>query len=291
MLDRHIQSVHERKPFECSTCLKRLSRKDQLKLHIESVHEKKKILECTSCMKRFSRMDHLKLHIACVHDKKKEFMCLICEKGFSRKDKLKYHISSVHEKEKSYQCDECKCFFSTKQHLKRHIEILHNENKPHKKIYKLKNKGKQKIENNESSTDIDKDQSNLDHVLDPMTVEPSKVTKHCSKIEQNSKKGKQLIQDILVYDQKYNKNLESQSGFGKNTKTINEKSKIILKMPDFAKAITYSQIEKKPKELPWCHICKINFNLEQKLKDHYISNQHMRRRSHTNVLFVPSALL
>merc|ERR1719460_276395 len=42
-------------------------------------------------------------------------------------------------------------------------------------------------------------------------------------------------------------------------------------MSSFAKAITYSQIEKKTKELPWCHICKINFNLEQKLKDHFKS--------------------
>jgi KRAB domain-containing zinc finger protein len=278
LLNRHIESVHEKKQFECSTCMKRFSRKDKLKLHIahvhdkdegkknlecsscneffytsfllnrhiESVHEKKKTFECTSCMKRFSRMYHLKIHIACVHIKKKEFKCTICDKGFSRKDKLFRH------------------------------ERVHDENKPHKKIYKLKNEDKKKVEGNESSTEIDKVQSILDHVTDPITVEPSKVTKHCSKIEQKYK-GKQLIQDILVYDQKYNENLESQSGFGKNTKKIHEKSKMNLKMPDFAKAITYSQIEKKTKELPWCHICKINFNLEKELKDHFKSS-HMEEK-------------
>ena len=80
-----------------------------------------------------------------------------------------------------------------------------------------------------------------------------------------------MIQDIFICDQKYNKKLESQSGFGKSTKKIQEKSKMNSKTPDFAKAITYSQIEKKPKELPWCHICKINFNLEKELKDHFKS--------------------
>ena len=264
------KSINEWK-LECSTCKKCFSEKQLLHRHIESVHDNKKTLECTSCPKRFSRMDHFKLHIASVHDNKKEFMCLICEKGFSRKDKLKHHISSVHEKEKSHRCDMCKSFFSTNQHLKRHIEIVHDENRPHKKIYKLKNRDNKKIGKTESCTEIDKVQSNLDHVLDPIAVELSKATKHCSKIEKNSKKGKQLIQDILIYDQKYNKNLERQSSFRKGTKKINEKSKMNPKMPNFAKAITYSQIEKKTKELPWCHICKINFNLEQKLKDHFKS--------------------
>ena len=96
----------------------------------------------------------------------------------------------------------CKCFFSTKQHLKR--QVVYDENKPLKKIYKLKNKDKKKIEKNESSTEIDKVQSNLEHVLDPITVKPSKATKHCFKIEQNSNKGKQLTRVILIYDQKYN---------------------------------------------------------------------------------------
>jgi uncharacterized Zn-finger protein len=75
----------------------------------------------------------------------------------------------------------------------------------------------------------------------------------------------------LVYDQKYNKDLESPSGVGKSTKKIHEESKMNSKMPDFAKAITYSQIEKETKELPWCHICKVNFNLGIELKDHFKS--------------------
>ena len=270
------KSINEGK-LECSTCNKCFSEKQSLNRHIQSVHENKKTLECTSCMKRFSRMDHLKLHIACVHDNKKEFMCLICKKGFSRKDKLNNHILLVHEKEKSYQCDTCKCFFSTKQHLKRHIEIVHDENKPNKKIYKLKNKDKKNIGKYESSTEINNVQSNLDNVLDPIPVEPSKATKQCSKIEENSNKGKQLIWDILIYDKKYNKNLERQSGCGKSTKKIHEKSRKNLKMPDFAKAIKYSQIQKKTKELPWCHVCKINFNLEKELKDH-IKSTHAEEK-------------
>ena len=87
----------------------------------------------------------------------------------------------------------------------------------------------------------------LEHVLDPITVEPSKAIKQGSKIEQYSNKGKQLIQEILIYDQKYNKNLENQSGFGKSTKKIHEKSKMNSKRLILKKQSHTLKSKRKPK--------------------------------------------
>ena len=39
-----------------------------------------------------------------------------------------------------------------------------------------------------------------------------------------------------------------------------------------ARSITYSQVQKKTKELPWCHVCKVNFTLDQELIDHFESS-------------------
>ena len=199
LLNRHIESVHEKKLFECSACTKRFSRKDHLKLHITCVHDKdegKKNLECSSCNKFFYTSFLLNRHIESVHEKKKTFECTSCMKRFSRMYHLKTHIAFVHDKKKEFMCLICQKEFPRKDKLIRHARV-HDENRLHKKIYKLKNEDKKTIEKNESSTEIDKVQSNLDHVSDPITVETTKVTKHCSKIEQNSNKGKQLVQDIL----------------------------------------------------------------------------------------------
>ena len=52
------RSINEGK-LECSTCNKSFSEKHVLNRHIQSVHEKKKLFECSTCMKSFSRKDLL----------------------------------------------------------------------------------------------------------------------------------------------------------------------------------------------------------------------------------------
>ena len=66
----------------------------------------------------------------------------------------------------------------------------------------------------------------------------------------------------------------------KNTEKVQDTSNMNLPldlnfpMSDFARAksITYSQVQAKTKELPWCHICKINFQFEQELMSHFDSS-------------------
>ena len=54
----------------------------------------------------------LKLHVDTVHERKKPYKCETCNKYFSEKIKKKNHIASVHEGQKPYKYDRCNAGFS-----------------------------------------------------------------------------------------------------------------------------------------------------------------------------------
>ena len=62
----------------------------------------------------FSLKGNLKVHIASVHERKKSYVCESCKTSFSTKDHLKRHIASVHERKKPHRCESCKTNFSQK---------------------------------------------------------------------------------------------------------------------------------------------------------------------------------
>ena len=49
---------------------------------------------CESCCKSFSRADNLKRHIQTVHEGHKDHKCEFCKKKFSTKAHLNYHIKT-----------------------------------------------------------------------------------------------------------------------------------------------------------------------------------------------------
>ena len=112
------------KHFQCDQCNKQYSRRDNLKQHIDTVHEgKKSVFACDHCNKQYSQKGHLNQHIASVHDGKK-FDCDHCNKQFYYKTHLNRHIASVHDGKKS-ECDQCNKQFLNKGNLKRHISAVH----------------------------------------------------------------------------------------------------------------------------------------------------------------------
>jgi hypothetical protein len=66
---------------------------------------------------------------------------------------------------------------------------------------------------------------------------------------------------------------------GEITEKMHKETKMSSKIPDIAKAITYSQIEKKTKELLWCHICKMNFDFVKELTHHFQSSHTNEKRT------------
>ena len=71
--------------------------KDDLKNHIDTVHDGKIIFQCSMCNAQLSSKRNLKNHIAGVHEGIKSFQCTFCDKQFAQNFNLKHHLKTVHE--------------------------------------------------------------------------------------------------------------------------------------------------------------------------------------------------
>ena len=77
--------------------MKEKSLSNNLKIHIDSVHEMKRPAKCNTCDASFVRKSVLNNHVSRVHEGKKLFKCKICDASFLQKNVLKNHVSRVHE--------------------------------------------------------------------------------------------------------------------------------------------------------------------------------------------------
>ena len=122
--DELLSKSEKSTPSECKLCSK-FFRKDYLKVHTETVHEKQTKFKCHICNKCFGHSRTLKNHIIAIHEKLKPHKCSFFANGFSRKDHLKRHIDSLHKNIKKHVCQICNKGFSTNPYLKKHIECVH----------------------------------------------------------------------------------------------------------------------------------------------------------------------
>ena len=100
------QVRNDKTKFKCPFCDCNYSRKDVLKKHIRSCHEKmdyetnlKKLLKCPSCDYKPLRREHLRRHIKNVHqfEKAKLLKCPSCDYKPLRREHLRRHIKNVHQ--------------------------------------------------------------------------------------------------------------------------------------------------------------------------------------------------
>ena len=100
-----ILSHEEKKSHKCPICGCVFTRKDVLKIHIDSVHEgKQPPLQCKVCDYATFRKSNLKQHITSLHEGKKPHQCTICDYKASQSGQLKKHIYSVHDGKKPFLC-------------------------------------------------------------------------------------------------------------------------------------------------------------------------------------------
>ena len=87
--------------YKCSQCDKAYTQSQNLKLHVQYVHEGlKPQYKCPECDKCFTQGHNLKSHIRSVHKgQMPQFKCDLCEKSFTQSYVLKSHMQRVHKKE------------------------------------------------------------------------------------------------------------------------------------------------------------------------------------------------
>ena len=114
-LNRHVDSVHYQETFECDSCAKVFTRKDNLTQHKKTSHmEGNNPLECDKCGHTFNRRDKY-----ITHRNKKNSECSVCHEQFCFKKDLDEHMKKIHD---GIRCEVCDLKFSRRDSLKKHIE-------------------------------------------------------------------------------------------------------------------------------------------------------------------------
>ena len=90
------------RPYLCTVCDKRFTRKDHLQCHKE-IHATGNLYSCSQCEKCFATQHYLKKHMN-VHSSK--YTCTECGKCFSSNSVLGRHMQS-HSGAKPFECTVC----------------------------------------------------------------------------------------------------------------------------------------------------------------------------------------
>ena len=161
ILDRHKETVQDKKKIKCDQCDQSFTLEHHLKRHKLAVHEKKGY-ECDECDFFTSWKDNLNRHKEGEHgvetkkrkpepekekvnvkkvkievDEATPFQCIQCESTFGQKKNLIKHIESVHG-HKKIKCPNCELEFNRKDNLRRHMQV-HTRPQPEKEKGQKKN--------------------------------------------------------------------------------------------------------------------------------------------------------
>ena len=138
-----LKHLNMRKQYKCEECKYLTYRKRCLESHTKLYHrpeEEYKELQCMECGKRFHLRENLVLHVRTVHFKIKNFECDICDdRKFSTKVHLENHINNIHKGEKDFKCSHCNYAAFMEHRLTEHVNAVHLKIRPYK-CHKCKEK-------------------------------------------------------------------------------------------------------------------------------------------------------
>ena len=126
LLEKHKRKVHDTAPnhHKCKSenCNEMFDTEELMQEHFQICRT---IRKCVACGKVFSRAKQLKLHIQVVHEGKKIYQCEMndCGKSFVDARGLKEHIGYTHE---GQTCKKCQATFTDKSELRDHIKLMHS---------------------------------------------------------------------------------------------------------------------------------------------------------------------
>ena len=70
--------------YQCQQCDKAFGHRQNLRIHVLTVHEGRRDYQCQLCEKTYTQKVHLTTHVSAVHEGKK-LQCVLCEKRFFMK--------------------------------------------------------------------------------------------------------------------------------------------------------------------------------------------------------------
>ena len=134
-LKGHMRTVHPEKSALkiCHLCSFKAVTNQQLRIHVESKHDKIKNIECphVGCDLKFCSKFSMKNHFKNLHSSERPYKCDICGDAFAVTWKLKLHKERVHEGKK-YYCDTCGAEYASPKSLKKHKVKQHGMDKKRK---------------------------------------------------------------------------------------------------------------------------------------------------------------
>lgn len=129
-LKKHVRSIHEKIPYDCTECDQSFATEDSSKNHMWNEH---KIGEprshiCNICGKTIKGGQAIfKQHIRETHQGIKNHKCDLCGASFSRPTGLRYHTQLVHENSGKYACSYCDFKTVIPKHLDIHVNSVHTK--------------------------------------------------------------------------------------------------------------------------------------------------------------------
>ena len=128
-LTNHYKNKHMGIKYDCDKCNMKFSVPSSLYTHKKSLHSDTEEKSCEQCPYKTSRIDNLKTHIEAVHESKglpyeKQFQCSKCDFRTVHKGYLRSHLQTVHG---SYNvmCNQCNFKALTQIQLNNHIKFEH----------------------------------------------------------------------------------------------------------------------------------------------------------------------
>ena len=126
-ISKGLQSPQQE--LQCHICEAYFETNQKMKLHMTSVHEKRRLHKCECCEISLSTKQGLDRHIASVHEGKKRIQshgmskahCAICDEEFSSKKYLNEHISAIHKEKILFNCEICHKGFKWDHSYKVHM--------------------------------------------------------------------------------------------------------------------------------------------------------------------------